>query len=303
MTFIKRPLLIIGGTGLLGLALIKRRPGKLKIIPTYAHYEPKKGCDQLKFAKLDITHKNEVNLFITKLNPYVVIHAASMGNVDFCEKNKQTAYQVNVKGTENIISACNKTNSKIIFISSNAVFSGNEAPYSETSQVSPINYYGKTKVLGEEIIKQSKLNYTIVRLVLMYGWNYKKERSNAVTWLLKKLKNKEKVKIVNDTYVNPVLNIQAADAIWRIVTLDKKGLFHVGGAERTNRYDFARLTADVFKYDKNLIKPVSSNYFQDITKRMHDTTYNTQKMEKELKIRPLTLREGLTYMKINYENI
>jgi len=303
MTFIKRPLLIIGGTGLLGLALIKRRPGKLKILPTYAHYEPKKGYDQLKFAKLDITHKNEVNLFITKLNPYLVIHTASIGNVDFCEKNKQTAYEVNVKGTENIISACNKTNSKIIFISSNAVFSGNEAPYSETSRVSPINYYGKTKVLGEEIIKQSKLDYTIVRLVLMYGWNYKKERSNAVTWLLKKLINKEKVKIVNDTYVNPVLNMQAADAIWRIVTLDKRGLFHVGGAERTNRYDFARLTADVFGYDKNLIEPVNSNYFQGITKRMYDTTYSTQKMEKELKIRPLTLREGLTHMKNNYENI
>jgi len=67
-------------------------------------------------------------------------------------------------------------------MSSNAVFDGNNAPYSEKDKPNPINYYGKTKVISEFDIKKSGISHAIVRLTQMYGWNHPKERKNPVTW-------------------------------------------------------------------------------------------------------------------------
>ena len=125
----------------------------------------------------------------------------------FCEKNKKVAYKINVKGTENMIKVCYKNKAKLIFISSNAVFDGSNPPYSEKSKVHPVNYYGKTKVISEKMIMKSNVDYAIVRLILMYGWNHPKERENPVTWLINKLKNGRKIKNSKRHRYKPTIKI------------------------------------------------------------------------------------------------
>lgn len=298
---IEKTVLITGGTGLLGTALLKSAPKKYKVIPTFLTNSSMENYLGFKFYSLDITSVREIHKIFKTFNPKIVIHCAGIGSVDLCEKNKRLAYKVNVRGTKNIINACSKYNSKLIFISSNAVFDGNNPPYTENSKVNPANYYGKTKVLSENMIKKSKIDYVIVRLILMYGWNHFNERDNPVTWLIKKLTVKEKLKIVNDTYTNPILNIQAAKAIWSIVKLNKHGTFHVAGKECVNRFEFANLVADVFNLNKKLVEAVDSSYFKGIAMRMPNTTYDTSRMEKELLIKPLTIKNGLKWMKRNKE--
>jgi len=291
--------LITGGTGLLGIGLLDQKPNELEIIPTYFNNNRIKRHKNVNFVKLDITNKPSVDKLFIKYLPNITIHAASVGNVDYCEKNKNEAYKINVEGTKNIVEACYENRSKLVFLSSNAVFDGVNPPYKETSELCPINYYGQTKVLGEKIVQNNKINFIIVRLILMYGWNHPKERQNPVTWLIDKLEQKEKIVMVNDTYTNPVLNIQAAKFIWELIKKEKTGIYHIAGKERINRYDFARKTAEVFSLNKKLITQVPSSFFKGIAKRMYDTTYDTSKIEKELLVKPLDIKDGLLYMKKN----
>ncbi|MEK6907171.1 MAG: NAD(P)-dependent oxidoreductase [Nanoarchaeota archaeon] len=296
----KKTVLITGGSGLLGMGLLKMAPGEYNIIPTY-NSDFALNYHDFKLYKFNITKKNEVTEVFNHFKPNYVIHAASIGNVDYCERNKDEAYLVNVEGTKNILNLCKNYGAKLLFTSSNAVFDGEHSPYLEESETNPVNYYGKTKLIIEELIKNSNLDYVIARLMLMYGWNHPNERRNPVTWLIEKLQIGEGVKMVNDTYTNPLFNIQAAKAIWQMIERDSYGLYNIAGKDRVNRYEFAVKTAEVFGLDTNLIEPVSSDYFPGIAKRMPDTTYDVTKMERDIDITPMSLDEGLSFMKKNIE--
>lgn len=138
----------------------------------------------------------------------------------------------------------------------------------------------------------------VVRMTLVYGWNNSNQRSNAVTWLLDKLRRAEPTKLVNDTFVNPLYNLQAAENIWKIIKLNKNGIFHLAGKDRVNRYQLGVVTAKVFGFDPKLLSPVSSDFFSGIAKRMPDTTFDTSKMVKELGSRPLSIEAGLEFMQL-----
>lgn len=294
----KKKVLITGSRGLLGLALLQTLKDDYHIVPT-VHTTKKDDSDKTLLRPMDICNGDEVHAVFNHHAPDVVVHAASIGNVDYCERNKEEAYRANVEGTDNIIHACKEHGSMLIFISSNAVFDGSAAPYTEESTPNPINYYGQTKAIAEEHVQSSGLKYAIARLILMYGWNHPSERHNPVTWLLNALHKKERVKLVNDTYTNPIYNIQAGEAIKNMIRQRSQGIFHLAGGERMNRYDFGRKTAEVFGYDHTLIEPVDSDYFAGIAPRMPDTTYATKRMQDELHVTPMTIAEGLEHMKLH----
>ena len=290
-------IIFTGGTGLLGTAFLDTAPDQVEIIPTSFKNEEFRQFKRFSFQKVDITDRESVIDLFDRARPRVVVHAASLGSVDYCEQHREEAMMVNVEGTRNVIEAAQRYGTKMIFTSSNAVFDGNDAPYTEASKTNPVNFYGKTKVIGEDLVQRSNLHFTIVRLILMYGWNHPGERQNPVTWLIEKLTKGERVKLVNDTYTNPLLNTQAAQAIWKIVELDKTGILNISGGETANRYEFGIKTAEIFGLDSQLIEPVPSEYFSGIAARMPNTAYDTRLMEGELGVIPFALEEGLMRMK------
>ncbi len=291
----KVKVLITGTKGLLGLALLDTIPQNIEIVPTVL-LNTSADIGGHKFISLDITNVSQVEKIVAEHMPAVVIHAASLGNVDYCEKNKVDAHRVNVLGTANVIEACKNHGAKLLFISSNAIFDGLSAPYSETSSPNPNNYYGQTKVEAESLVTNSGLNFLIVRLLLMYGWNHVKERQNPVTWLLSRLALGNETNLVTDIYINPVYNMAAAKAIWKAIDIDLEGTIHLAGKERVNRYEFGLITAKEFGFDNKLLHPVTSDYFSDIAPRMPDTTYDTQRMEITLGLSPISITEGLRDM-------
>lgn len=297
-----KKIFITGGTGLLGHHLIKTAPPMYSTSCTFFPIE-KKDYIPYDCGKhyLDITDGGLVLDIIKKIKPDYVIHTASMANVDYVEKNKEEARKNNLGGIINIIEACRQTGAKVIYISSNAVFDGRNPPYSEDSVVNPINYYGQLKVEEERVVKESGLKYVILRPILMYGWNLKVERKDPVTWLIDLLKLGKEVNMVDDIFCNPLFVEDCCAAIWRIIALNKEGVFHVGGEGELSRYDFARITAEIFGFDKNLIKPVKNSFFPEISPRPKNTTYCINKIKKELQVFPLSPEQGLKVMKKNYE--
>ena len=286
-------ILITGGSGLLGKALMETAPSEYSISATYFPNEPD-VLSGVGFFKLDITNKSEVLNSISRINPDVIIHTAAIGNVDYCEKNKDVSWVTNVEGTKNIIEAAKECNSKIIYISSNAVFNGDDPPYKEEDEVNPLSYYGETKVVCERLIRNSGLDNAIVRAILMYGWHNSMERQNILTWVLD---SEVPLKIVNDTYSNPLLALNCADAIWAIIRKEKTGVFHIAGADCISIYDFALKIAEVFHLDKSMLTPVSDDYFIEMIPRPSNTCFCIDKMERELKIKAMGIDEGLKILK------
>ncbi|MDD5680407.1 MAG: SDR family oxidoreductase [Candidatus Omnitrophica bacterium] len=292
----KNRTLITGGTGLLGKALIETNRGAGISAVYIGDYSMQDG-KRVTYYKADICKKDAMRAVFDKTKPKVVIHTAGIANVDYCERNYPEARDSNVNGTRVILDLCREYGSQIVFISTNAVFDGKHAPYSEDSAPCPINSYGRMKLEAEGIVRGSGLKHLIVRPILMYGWNNKHERSNTVTWLIEKLRKREKVNMVNDVYENPLFNRSCADIIWSLVDLGKEGLYHVAGKDVVNRFEFANLIAEVFYLDKSLINAVPGSYFTNLAPRPPDTSYDVGKVERELKIQLPRLKESLSLMR------
>jgi len=290
-------ILITGGTGLLGKALVETNNSVRDITAVYIGNYAMQDGSSAKYIKADICDKDAMGDIFASTIPDVVIHTAGAANVDFCEKNQASGRRANVYGTEVITSLCKIYGSKMVFISTNAVFDGKNAPYSEAAAPCPLNIYGKMKLEAEKIVSSSGLKYQIIRPILMYGWNDERERANPVTWLINKLKNKETVNMVDDVYENPLFSNHCAEIIWALIDKNKEGYYHVAGTDVVNRYQFAHIVAEIFGLDKNLVKAVPSSFFKDIAPRPANTSYSTAKVEKDLNIKLPGLRKSLELMK------
>ncbi len=295
---IKR-VLITGGTGILGKALAENCPADTRVFVTYLR-DCWENVLPYPARKLDITNKKETFQAVMEwARPDVVIHAAGIGNVDFAEHNHSLARKINVAGTKNIIAACRRNNSRLIYISTNAVFDGKKPPYAEDSERLPVNYYGRLKVEAEDLVSNSGLKYSIVRAILMYGWHFQNSRYNPVTNWLRLLCEGKTIKVVNDRYSQPLFAEDCAKVIWKIVDAERTGIYHVSGADHVSLYEFAVKTAEIFGFSKKLIKPVPSSYFPEIAPRPVDTSFSTNKIRQELKMHPSGIESGLKRMKKN----
>lgn len=293
---IKR-VLITGGSGLLGQALLKTAPEGTTIFGTYLPARPPAAAMPCTFFPLDVRDPKQVAGVFEESKPEVVIHTASVGSVDYAEHHRQESWEVNVAGTRNVGEMCLRRGAKLIFISSNAVFDGRNPLYAEDAPVNPINYYGQLKVEGERWVQSSGLDFAIIRPILMYGWHLTTERGNWVTTWIRALSQGSRVKVVDDVESKPLYSQNCAEAIWSVVTQNKTGIYHVAGADHITLCQFALKTAEVFGLDSSLIDPVPSSFFPEIAPRPRDTSFDTTKMERALGIKPVGVLEGLARMK------
>jgi dTDP-4-dehydrorhamnose reductase len=294
-------ILITGITGLLGRSLYNTTRKEHKLCGLYYPERDLPITFDIPVFPINITEKKIMAKIIKDFKPDVVIHTAGIGNVDYAEQNKEEAHRINVGGTRTIIDLCEQNDIRLIYISSNAVFNGNDPLYSETDSTGPIHYYGKLKVEAEELVKSIKTDWVIVRPILMYGWPYPAERSNLVVFWLNTLRSCQPIKVVDNVYSKPLYSHSCAEAIWAIIDQKKKGLYHVAGLDHLSLYEFALLTANVFQLNEKLINPVPDSYFPELTPRPRDTSFSTEKIERELGFKPMSVREGLLHMKMSEE--
>ncbi|MGZ7136547.1 MAG: dTDP-4-dehydrorhamnose reductase, partial [Methanobacterium sp.] len=268
---------VTGGSGLLG-SKFTRDYFNYDIIRTF-NANPENKC-----ISLNITDEKDTLNKIRSTNPDLVIHSAALTNVDFCEDHRREAFEINVKGTQNIVKACEKVGSKLIYVSTDFVFDGEKGMYEEGDKTNPLGYYALTKLQGEESVQNSVLDYAITRVSVLYGWH---RRSNFVTWVIDELNAGNEINVVTDQYNSPTLADNVTEAIIKIFEKDKEGIYHTSGSERINRFDFAKNIAEVFNLDKGLINPIKSNKFVQKAKRPKDSSLCVEKAEKDLKMKML----------------
>ena len=297
-------LLVIGGSGLLGFKVVEMAAREFETSATY-NFRPIESED-CEFFRLDKCNRSDTLTLIKELKPDVVIDTAALHNVDYCETHQDEAWKVNVEGTKNIADACKAVGAKMIFVSTDYVFDGKKRFYTEEDPPNPLHYYAKTKLEGESVVRKAGIDYAIARPSVIYGWNPGElanlrsssgKSMNFVIWTINKLKKGEEIKIVTDQYSSPTLADNLAEALLALSRSKRQGTYHTAGKTCTNRFEFAKKIAEVFELEADLIEPVTSNVFKQIAERPKMCCLDVSKAERELKVKFLTVEEGLTKMK------
>ena len=154
----------------------------------------------LDIKELDITKLEDVKRVFNDIKPDVVINCAAATNVDGCESNKDLAFKINAIGARNLAMVSEKFGAKLVQVSTDYVFSGvGETPLTEFDLTAPYSAYGKTKLNGEEYVREFSSKYYIVRTAWLYGYVGK----NFVYTMMNLGAQKDSISVVNDQLGNP----------------------------------------------------------------------------------------------------
>lgn len=287
-------LLITGASGLLGSKLSELAIRKdCEVYSAYSQHKPLHGTP----TQFNISDRKGVEKVFEKVKPEAVVHSASLTDVDRCESEKELAWKVNVEGTRNIAESCKRHQALLVYISTDYIFNGEKGMYKEDNEPDPINYYGLTKLKGEEYVKSLLEDYCIARTSVLYGSVPATGKTNFALWLLEKLRNGEKVRIITYQWNSPTLNTNLANMVLEIVERKIKGIYHLAGATRINRYDLSHLIAQTFCLNTNLIIPSLSKEFSWIARRPRDSSLNIEKAQQTLESKPLKIEQALRNLK------
>ena len=168
--------------------------------------------------------------------------------------------------------------------------------YKEEDEPHPINHYGLTKLMGESYVMKLCEDPVIARTSVLYGWH--RWKPNFVTWVITSLKTGKQINVVNDHYNSPTLADNLAEAILEVIENDLRGLYHVSGRERINRFEFALKISENFDLDSSLVKAMKMDQLKVwVAKRPRDSSLCVNKIQKEVKVKLLNVEEGLCRMR------
>jgi dTDP-4-dehydrorhamnose reductase len=281
--------LITGASGLLGSKLLTFACASGHEVHSifYEHSIPEAHTQ-----RLDITDQPAVEKTFADNSPEVVIHAASITDLDLCEQKPELAYKVNVAATGFLAEACRKRGSHLIYVSTDYVFDGEHGNYEEHDEVNPVNVYGRSKLLGEIEVMQKAGEFCIARTSVVFGWG-RKHRPNFATWVYEKLRAGEEINVVTDQYATPTLSSDLARMLLEAAERRMSGIYHLSGSTRSNRYEFAVLLARKFRLDEKLLNQVKREAVQWIAKRPFDSSLSVAKAQEAFNNKPRTLNKAL----------
>ncbi|MBR5422140.1 MAG: dTDP-4-dehydrorhamnose reductase [Lachnospiraceae bacterium] len=189
---------------------------------------------------LDITDTAAVIAYVDRIKPDVIVNCAAATNVDGCEKDEDTAFRINAIGPRNLAIASSRVGTKLIHISTDYVFPGDgEKPRTEFDPVGPKSAYGRSKLAGEEFVKQFAERWFILRTAWLYG-----EGKNFVRTMLSLAEKNDTVSVVDDQLGNPTSAMELARAVLSLIPTEDYGLYH---ATCDGICSWAEFTEEIFR--------------------------------------------------------
>ncbi|MCK4320995.1 SDR family oxidoreductase [candidate division WOR-3 bacterium] len=289
----KLRILIVGASGFIGYHLFEEFSKHHQVLGTFYNHP---ASD---FIHLDVKDKVEIDEVLTSFLPDVIIYPAANPNVEYCETHPEETWEVNVKGTANTLEIAKKIKAKFIFFSSDYIFDGKEGPYLEEDNPNPINVYGRQKLASEELIKESLMDYLIIRTTVVFGWE--RNRKNFIMQMIHALKNGETMEVPEDQVGTPTYVKNLCLATRELIEKDKTGFYNISGKDLIDRYNFARIAATIFSLNENLLIPVSLSEFREGVPIPIKAGLKIEKAQYELETELLGVKEGLEIAKIDIE--
>src|SRR4030042_1169247 len=270
-------MLITGVSGLLGNNLAGYFKDKYEILGLY--YRHPVAIKGIVTEKCDISNDSLLRKITKDFRPSVIIHCASLTNIDQCETDRSLTRKVNVLSNRNIIDAISGMDAKLIYISTDAVYDGIKGNFSENDTVNPLNYYGLSKYEGEqEVLKRQN---SLVLRTNIFGWNIQNKVSLG-DWILEGLKAGRKINCFKDAYFSTIYTLELARVIDIAVKNNLSGIYNCGGTDSCSKYEFALKIAGCFGFDKTFITPISIDDFDFKAERGKKLTLNVNRLQKKL---------------------
>ena len=279
-------ILILGSTGMLGSEIFET----LSRVKSYRLFTSSRTKMRKSKNHLQIDLANEEYLEkIQAIGADLIIYCTGNTSISDCEVNPELARKLHVDVPSQISRACKK----IIYISTDSVFGGDHPPYSESSSVSPLNFYAQSKSEGEKEIKKKSLDYMIIR-TNMYGVRSSRGQS-IVEWAVDNMSKGKRINGFSDLFFNPLSVGQISEAIQFLIEKDFSGIINVAGDYSISKYEFLSRLASSLGYDSDIVNMSSSkDYFA--VQRPKNTTLDIKTL-KQLGFNNLKLDQGMSYIK------
>lgn len=290
--------LVCGSNGLLGqhLALLFHRTPGTEVLHTSRQRSFILSGMMADYTQLDLEVRGDVKSLVTSYRPDVIVNAAAMSNVDACETERESAWRANVTAVEHLVEAARRIGAKLVHLSTDYVFDGRTGSYGEGDRPNPVNYYGRTKLAGENAVLAGGVPYAILRTQLLYGVGVN-VKSDFGLWAVRQLRSGAVIRCADDQICNPTAVTDLAAAVRTAALGEASGVFHVSGPEPLSRYGFALIAAGVFGYDASLITKVRSADLVQKAVRPLNTSFSIAKARAALDYHPMTAAQGLEEMR------
>lgn len=192
--------------------------------------------------ELDITDLDAVVAAVRALKPDMILNAAAYTDVDGCESHGELAYRVNALGPRNLAIGALETGAGILHISTDFVFDGEKkTPYLEFDETNPQSVYGKTKLAGEQAVREITPRHYILRTAWLYGPHGR----NFVKTMLRLAGERDTISVVDDQVGTPTATDDLIDAIMAVMGTSAYGTYHATCEGACSWYDFA---VKIFRY-------------------------------------------------------
>lgn len=225
--------------------------------------------------EMDITDEASVSRVIRGESPDAVIHCAAYTAVDAAEENEDLCRRVNADGPRYIAKVCRDLDIKMIYISTDYVFSGQgDKPWEPEDEKAPQSVYGRTKYEGELAVQELLEKYFIVRIAWVFGVNGR----NFVKTMLKLSENHDVITVVNDQFGSPTYTYDLARLLVDMVLTDKYGVYHATNEGICSWYDFARAIFEEAGISMT-VKPVSTAEYGAKASRPANSRMSKDKLE------------------------
>ena len=190
-------------------------------------------CD---LPEADITDAEGIRRYVAARAPQVILNCAAYTDVDGCETHREQAMAVNGTGPGNLARAANDAGAKLVHVSTDFVFDGlKDGAYLEEDEPAPLSVYGESKLEGERQVAETARDYAIVRTAWLFGAGGK----CFPKAILNQARAGKPLRVVDDRRGSPTHTLDLARAMWRLVEVDAKGLYHGAGAGSCTWFEFA----------------------------------------------------------------
>ncbi len=276
------PILITGGSGLLATNWAVAMRDRYTLILGLHNREI--SLPKTLAKKIDLESIDDLMRIFEGLGCQVVINTAGLANVEQCESDPSFAYHANVTLTSNVARACGHLGIKLVHLSTDHLFSGQERLVTEDYPVAPVNVYGKTKAEAEYRVLDSNPEALVIR-TNFYGWGttYRHSFSDMV---IKGLRSNMQMTLFQDVFYTPILIEYAAKVVHDLIDLKVSGIFNVVGDDRISKYEFGLLIAEEFGLDSSkIVSGLLANQLK-LTRRPFDMSLSNSKV-RNLLARPI----------------
>jgi len=256
--------------------------------------EPLAGRDNLQWHSCDPLAPGELARLFREVRPQAVIHTAAMADIDVCQAKPDVARAVNIEFTRTLATLCAEAGAKLVFCSTDTVFDGEHAPYSEDAAPGPVNFYAETKVAAEKLVSGLGEQGVIARLSLVVGLPVLGAGNSFLAKTIASLKQGRAVAFPGHEVRTPVDVITVGSALLELAAGGQHGIFHLAGLSRMSRFEMAQAIARRFEFPQDLITNQGPATTPGRAPRPRDVSLDNRKTCAQLKTPTRTLDEGLS---------